>query len=171
MLDKFSSNEPLNKDTINNINETYEYIKGICKQHTDQEAISREPIPKLAYSHVNKHLLDGTKFFLDDLKLQQKVVTSKKFYKNLPTLLNRLENGIPPNAIEKSIDDRQPVDLAEIINAAWFHKISWQLPIFTDGKLNEEVYKLRNRMNNLTLKAIEYSHVEKTNQYKKVGIE
>jgi hypothetical protein len=75
--------------------------------------------------------------------------------------VDRLNNGIPPNAIERGVDERQPAEMVEIINAAWFHKIGWSETIFNkDQTFNENIYFLRNRMNNLTLKAIEYSDVE-----------
>ena len=53
------------------------------------------------------------------------------------------------------------MSLVEIINAAWFHRVSWENNIFIDGcRFNNDILELRNRMNRLTLKAIEFADIE-----------
>jgi len=62
----------------------------------------------------------------------------------------------------------------EIINAAWFHKISWEDDIFDKkGFFNDKICKKRDIMNRLTLKAIEYADLEKgfRDYYAKLGNE
>ena len=77
-------------------------------------------------------------------------------------LIERLENAIPPNAVENDIYNREPADMVEIINASWFYKISCTESILKQNKsFNENSYAWRDRLNNLTLKAIEYSDIEK----------
>ncbi|GBD93150.1 hypothetical protein BMS3Abin05_00733 [bacterium BMS3Abin05] len=86
---------------------------------------------------------------------------SSNTYTKLPELIERLENKIPPNAYEKKILQRKPASLVEIINASWFFKICCLNEVFNaDGTFNEENYAQRIRLNNLTLKAIEYSNLE-----------
>lgn len=82
-------------------------------------------------------------------------------YRYLPDLIERIRHGITPNAYEPSVGDRKVVSLVEIINAAWFYRISWGNDIFAnDGTLDKDILKLRNRMNRLTLKAIEFADIE-----------
>jgi hypothetical protein len=94
-------------------------------------------------------------------ELSVHIKTPDFMYRYLPHLIKRMELGITPNAFEPSLEDRKAVSLVEIINAAWFYKISWGNDIFdNNGVLNKDIFKLRDRMNRLTLKAIEYSDIE-----------
>ncbi|MBI5195951.1 MAG: hypothetical protein HZA10_06485 [Nitrospirae bacterium] len=82
--------------------------------------------------------------------------------KKIPHLIERLALGIPPNAYEKSVNEREPVNLTYIFNATWFYKISYAKKLIDEeGNLNEGIKNEQDRMNRLALKAIEYSDIEK----------
>lgn len=141
------------------ISEKFELIKNITGNTKDRETIEKDEVLKIVYAEIDKDIIEAKKVFSEELK--EKTVKSQDLYKRLHHLIKRLDNGIPPNAFENSINDREPASMVEIINAAWFHKISWEDQIFkTDGSFNEDICKKRDIMNRLTLKAIEYADIE-----------
>ncbi len=145
------------------INKIFDQITALSGGTEDNDIIESNPILRLAYSRIAEDLKAGTTYFFEDkeLKLKDEFVTSDQLYRNLGHLIERLEHEIPPNAIEKSVNDRRPADLVEIINAAWFYKISCHESILDgDKKFRGNSYVWRDRLNNLTLKAIEYSDIE-----------
>ncbi len=157
------------KENTERVNNRFNEIKKITESTEDIDRLNKDDIAKIAYDQIIKDLESGTKYFLETYKLNKYLVDKSSLYKNrnLRHLIERLESGITPNAIENSASDRQSADMVEIINAAWFYKIS--LPdIGNDPIAIEQRYKLKDRMNNLTLKAIEYSEIE-SNYRAKVG--
>lgn len=142
------------------VNEKYRFVEDICREKGDSAAISAQPIASIAYSRVEKGIQEGTKFLLEECHLGTKGrrATAKVLYKQMHLLVSRLDHSIPPNALERSINDRSQVSLVEIINSAWLHRASFASPVLgTDGNLNQELPKQRMRSNRLTLKAIELS--------------
>ncbi|HVG10436.1 MAG TPA: dCTP deaminase [Thermoanaerobaculia bacterium] len=141
------------------INEKFESVQRLCEQKTDFKKIS-EPIARLAYSRVEAGVREGTSFLLQDAGLGKKGrrATQGVVFRYMRVLMDRLDHGIPPNALEASVNDRTRVSLVEIINAAWFHRASLPSSVLTeDGVLNEDLVTQRKRANRLTLKAIEFA--------------
>lgn len=148
--------------TIQSVNERYELIKEITAKEDDKKIIRQDPITKIAYREIEKDITDATIHFKNNL-LGDSIIKSSDLYKRLQLLIERIDYGIPPNAYEDNINSREPATIVEIINAAWFHKIAWEEDLFNkkDASFNEDICKKRDRMNRLTLKAIEYSDIEK----------
>ncbi len=147
-------------ETTDIINGRFEAIKKITQDESDRKKIQDDPILKVAYKEVDEDVIEAQKYFQEQLK--DLIVKPSVLYKRLSHLVDRINNGIPPNAYENSINDREPATIAEIINAAWFHKISWEDEIFNrEGSFDESICKKRDMMNRLTLKAIEYADLEK----------
>lgn len=145
---------------IDNVNKRFELINEITLNESDKKAIQNDPILRIAYKEVDRNINESKKYFQEQLK--DSIIESSVLYKKLPHLVERINCGIPPNAYENLINDREPATIVEIINAAWFHKISWEDDIFeTTGYFNENICKKRDMMNRLTLKAIEYADLEK----------
>lgn len=144
---------------IEHVESQFKIIKEITKNKNDQDLIEKDQILKIAYNEINKHIDKAKTMFHDILK--DSLVKSSTLYKKLPHLIERLDIGIPPNAHEEILSDRVPATIVEIINAAWFHKITWKEKVFSkEGVFNENVLNKRDRMNRLTLKAIEYADIE-----------
>jgi len=147
--------------TLESVNKRFELIREITQNESDKKAIEDDPILKLAYREVDKDITKACLYFKERLK--DSIIEASVLYARLPNLIERIDNGIPPNAHESTISNREPASIVEIINAAWFHKISWEDCIFNkDGSFNEDICIKRDRMNRLTLKAIEYADIEKT---------
>jgi hypothetical protein len=166
ILDKSQEFFPLPKsifvseELIDSINKRFEIIKDITQNENDKTTIQDDSILKIAYREIDKNVTKATKLFKEQLK--NKIIKSSDLYRKLPHLIERIDNGIPPNACENSINEREPTTIVEIINAAWFHKIAWKDDIFDkDGSFNKDICKKRDIMNRLTLKAIEYADIEK----------
>jgi dCTP deaminase len=141
------------------VNGRYEMVQSLCQARSDVNRISA-PLAKLAYSKVEAGVREGTDFLLKDCGLGNKKnrATRETVFKNMATLIDRLDHDIPPNALERSINDRAQVGLVEIINAAWFHRASLLSPVLTqEGVLDENLIRQRKRANRLTLKAIEFA--------------
>ena len=144
------------------VNQLFAQIRTITSDRDDLNMIEKNKLWALAYKQIEADLTAGISFLLEDLKLRSELVTADKLYSKLSHLIERLENSIPPNAVESDIYNRQPADMVEIINAAWFYKISCTESILKqDRSFNENSYIWRDRLNNLTLKAIEYSDIER----------
>lgn len=145
--------------TINSVNQRFELIKKITHENEKKE-FQDDQILKTVYKEIDKNVSEAKEIFYKHL--EYKVIKPSALYKKLPHLIDRINNKIPPNAYEDSISNREPATIVEIINAVWFHKISWEDKIFhDDGSFNKDICKDRDRMNRLTLKAIEYADVEK----------
>lgn len=148
-----------NKNVREKINARFDLIKTISTSNDDMEVINRNPILSIAYKQVLNDISVATEEFRS--KLSGNLITPESLYRYLPHLIERLNNGITPNAYEPSVEDRKTVSIVEIINAAWFHRVSWEDNIFIDGGIfNKDILELRNRMNRLTLKAIEFADIE-----------
>ena len=93
-------------------------------------------------------------------------ITPDRLYSDIEHLVIRLEHGITPNAVEFSVEDRRPAELVEIINASWFFKIAFEKKLLKDnGEIDTSLFDRIDTINRLTLKAIEYSDIEK--EYKR----
>ena len=144
------------------VNERFELIKKLTIEKPDLEAIKKDPLVEIAYREIEKDIdafIKSTNYFKKELK--KKILTPPKLYKDIEHLVKRIKNGLPPNAVENSIEKRRPAELVEIINAAWFYKISSNERLLKkDGKINEEIFSKKETLSRLTLKAIEYSDIE-----------
>jgi len=148
-------------DTIHKVEEYYDFIKTLTGLPNVDELIKHDELTKLVYDKLPAWIDNGVDFLLNTKGLRNHLLTATELFENLPYLIERLENGIIPNAKEENINCRASASFAEIINSAWFYWLSKQEPVFSeDGSFNDEVYKARVRMNNLSLKAIEYSQLE-----------
>jgi hypothetical protein len=145
------------KKRADRINQRYDLVKEIIEQTTDIDAVQEQPVVAIAYRQVmplvqskRRHLLSGP--------LVRHRVKASQLYTTTRPLIERLDHGVPPNVILEDSTRSQPANLVQIINAAWFHKVSWEHTDFlTDDKTSEAWRTTRNRLNNLTLKAIEFS--------------
>ncbi len=141
------------------VNGQFELIKKITQIENDKNIIEKDQILKIAYKEIFKHIDKAKAIFRNTLK--DSAVKSTDLYRNLPHLIERLDIGIPPNAQEEIISERVPATIVDIINAAWFHKITWKDKVFNEtGVFNEKILINRDIMNRLTLKAIEYADIE-----------
>lgn len=146
--------------SIESVNKRFELIKEITQNEKDKKKFQDDQILKTVYKEIDKNISEAKEIIYKDL--ERKVIKPSVLYKRLPYLIDRINNKIPPNAYEDSISNSETATIVEIINAVWFHKISWEDKIFNDdGSFNKDICKDRDRMNRLTLKAIEYADVQK----------
>jgi hypothetical protein len=142
------------------VNRRLHFLEEIASNDSDKKEIEDDAYTKIAYVEIEQDLQEAK----PRLRKELSSLISTEFYDRLPHLVERLELGIPPNAWEISIDERQAATVLEIINAAWFHKLSWSDSMFDKiGNAESDIYKKRSRMNRLTLKALEYAFIE--NEY------
>lgn len=98
-----------------------------------------------------------------DTRLAGLSVSAAELYARVPALIDRLDHGLPPNAVEHGPGDRSPATLAEIVTAGWFQKICWEDRVFHDRHRNEESFSRRREdLNRLVLKAVDFAHLERT---------
>lgn len=151
----FSSTDA--SDRAKRVNEQYRFIEGICKEKSDSGVLSAHPLARIAYDKVEKSVQEGTDFLLKECKLTKHRSVGSSLYKHINFLIDRLDHDIPPNALERNINDKKKqVTLVEIINAAWLHRASIAAEVLDEsGMLSSHVTAQRKRANKLTLKAIE----------------
>jgi hypothetical protein len=132
-------------------------IEGLIADERDMKELQKNKLAAIAYREAEDEVSRGLEFLLSTCDLNAIRPDSQALYKAMPALIERLDNAIPPNAFEESLADRRIASFGEILNAAWFHRIS-QVPFH--GELSPlDAAVIRNRLNNLTLKAIEYSEL------------
>lgn len=147
------------KSVVISIMKRVNLIEEIAKEKFDKENIEKDPILNISYEEIGKDIVIAKEIYKEKLKALS--VKLSDFYKHLPHLIDKIDYGIPPNAYEKSINEREPATVVEIINAAWFHKLSWKDHLFDEkGNFRKEVCEKRDKMNRLALKALEYSDIE-----------
>ncbi len=151
---------------LKKVNSRYEVIKAFTSSLSDSVAINKNAVLEIVYREVEKSFIKTKEKIYEELISLNMVITPDLLYEKLHHLVERLDFEIPPNAYEPSINDREPAKLVEIINASWFHKISWEDAIFTDeGTFNKDMVNKRDKMNRLTLKAIEFAELEEKYRY------
>ena len=147
------------KKVVSNVNQRFKLIEDMVSKTTDREGIEKDEITKIAYDEIEKDIPLAKHMFEGELKTL--LVNPDNFYEHLSHLIERIDFGVPPNAFEKSIHERKTSSIVEIINSAWFHKLSWEDHLLKkEGDFNPEILEKRSRMNRLTLKALEYSDIE-----------
>ncbi len=141
------------------VNDRVSLIRDLAAKQSDRFEISKSRLAHLVYREVAAMVSAGNLFLTNTKGLGHQQATAVELYPRLPSLIERLDYNIPPNAIEDAIDPEQIATFAEILNAAWFKKLS--LPSFdpVTGQFDPVGVETRNLMNNLTLKAIEFAHL------------
>ncbi|ODS29825.1 MAG: hypothetical protein SCARUB_05070 [Candidatus Scalindua rubra] len=125
-----------NNNIRQKVNARFDLIKRISDSKCDREKIDQDPILSIAYKQISNDISTATVEFRT--RLLSNSITPDSLYRHLPHLIERINNGIPPNAYEPSVKHRETASLVEIINAAWFHRVSWENDIFTnDGTFNK----------------------------------
>lgn len=141
------------------VNDRLQLIRSMIAVESDTAEIARSPLAVRAYEEVAKTIQDGHAYLLDGCGLKAHRPPAVDLYERLPVLVERLDRRIPPNAFEQGVSDTRVASFAEILNAAWLHKVS-QSPFNRQaGQLDPDAVAARNLMNNLTLKAIEFAHL------------
>jgi hypothetical protein len=134
-------------------------IRRITLATNDHEGISPISVAQVVYNRLESDLKQGEAYLLQDRGLSTHLGDPKKTYERLAVLIERLDHRIPPNAFQDGATASPLPLFVEIINAAWFHKVSQ--PLLEPGSIGsvEDAIQTRNRTNNLVLKAIEYAHL------------
>lgn len=156
------------------IDELYEHISKLILENDlvniDFEKIKENEFLKnsleIAYKNIILLKPEIVDFILDIDEINKFRLNENSISNIIPKLILRLEDDLPPNAVESKISDRKNASVSEIINAAWFFYIKTFDSIFDNNNiLKEEMLEKNINLNNLVLKAIEYSELEKI--YKK----
>lgn len=135
---------------------------------SDEAGLQGVALARIAYEHVHETLPEARRFLTDAIKTKSHLFDEDALWSALPQLVDRLDHGIPPNAVEmdslrirksKRRTRKAPrsVGLVEIINSSWFHRI---VSASSGGSTNEPPEAARRRRNRLTLKAVEYAYIQ-----------
>ena len=141
------------------VNDRVLLVRSMVGIESDKAEISKSRLAVRAYAEVEKTVAEGHAYLLDDCGLKSHRPSAATLYERLPVLVERLDQRIPPNAFEQTVGDTRVASFAEILNAAWFHKVSMSPFDQSTGKLDPNGVAARNLMNNLTLKAIEFANL------------
>lgn len=140
------------------INQRVNAIRELTLLKNDEDAISRNWITRIAYDSIDE-AIPHLETFLGD-NYGDKFLTRGKLYSQIYPLVERLQLKLPPNAVESSPYHSRAADLEAIMNAAWFYRIAFLEHPFVEGQLDEKFQRDYQILNALTLKAIEYSHIQ-----------
>lgn len=141
------------------INAVVSVIRSLAAEKADEQALQRDPLVALAYRSLEKWLAAGKTHLKALLDAASAGANGTIIRQRLPTLIERLDQQLPPNEYDIPHGPPQRAGLAEILNAAWYHRLTW--PRTNDEQPLAErmatALDKRQAMNQLTLKAIEYS--------------
>ncbi len=155
--------EHFQKLLVEEVNSRYRLIQEIVDQRSDIEMIQQDRIADLVYGYIQEYyrsILNETSNL--EALLGNLVISPELLYSELRILIDRLRAGIPPNAVELSLAQRRCATIPEILNASWFFKIAYNESLFDDEDQSEEsTLRDRNILNRLTLKAVEFSNVQR----------
>lgn len=150
------------KPIYNNVSKGFKLVENIIQEKSDEQMLKSNDLLKIAYEEIENDLVNAKRLILIKLSELFLLLNPDSFYKNLSHLIEKIDFGVPPNPYENSISKRKPAAIVEIINAAWFYKLSWKYRLFDKkNQFNENIFSKRERMNRLALKAIEYADMEK----------
>jgi dCTP deaminase len=135
-------------------------IRAVASADSDMQALQRNKLTALCYRGVLAALDEGAAYLREDCGLSPVALDATTLYSSLGVLIERLDHGIPPNATSDVEFPPPPVSLAEILNAGWFHRLTWEdHTLAADGRIDEERVWERRALNRLTLKSIEFANL------------
>jgi len=147
-----------NDDIVRCFKEDMLEIKCLAKKKEGEDLVKKHPLAKIAYQEVQYLISDAVDFVKD--KTQDVLKWhDKKTLSQIPKLVGRLENGIPPNESVAEINEQDgiynthPAAIPAILISGWMYETYWQEKFNTDeadGKVM--TYKTMSR---LILKACE----------------
>jgi hypothetical protein len=146
-------------DRSRSVNEYLEAIRRLAEDDADLVGIGLDQLTKVCYDRVPKALEEATIHLVELCGVAGTAVAARTLYPQMPALIRRLDEGIPPNAISESTTSMENASMVAIINAAWFQRLASQKPISGDGEFSSEALRARRVRNALTLKAIEFSEL------------
>jgi len=173
ILQKRAKDLNLNSDSrANLVNSRITTLREIAAVTTDESVIAKNSLAEIAYTALQPYLDKCVNEIQS--KLGEHAFKEGQVRGTLPSLIERLDAGVTPNAEHDMPSHKfSRVGLVDVLNSAWYHKASLSVTPITpeDRELLEQVRAQRNR---LTLKAIEFvniteQYVRKPTRRKRVG--
>lgn len=135
-------------------------LAALAAEDSDKKAIETNALAKIAYKWVDASLSDAQAFAKQ--AVGSAVYEDAIFEAEVPDLVGRLKNGLPPNELGNSLNPRR-VDERSAILAAWLAVLEEsQSPTATTGSTDDVA-----RLNEKTLRALEYIVLER--EYREWG--
>ena len=152
-----------NQDIVKCFKEDMLIVKFLIEKKEGEHSVKKHPLAKIAYQEFQNIISDAVDFVKNNTHNVLKW-HDDKILNQIPKLVGRLENGIPPNESITEIDEQegiyntQPADIPAILISGWMYETYWQEKFEADEKIM--TYKTLSR---LILKACEdISNIEKT---------
>ncbi len=153
----YSSKIPL--QLRSNFDNFIKSIKNTVYNKSDEKNINEDDICSIVYNKLIFPQLKELKTSIDG-KINDYVLTEEILFKNIDKIIERIENQIPPNAIENAIDDHELCTIPLILNSSWIYNICYTGNVLVNGKINEDILHFKDLLDRITLKGIEFSFIE-----------
>ncbi len=127
---------------------------------TDDAVLKTRSDTSIAYEEVQRSISDGWEFIQS--KIPAEVACWRDTYNQVPALLERLDNRVPPSEIQSGTPpnfDVEPAHLSAILLAGWIYESSWTEESQTGGNRDTIDYFTLMR---LILKACEDSELRRS---------
>lgn len=144
-----------NKEIAQSFRSETERIKFLVDKKEGDKLVKSHKHAKIAYSEIDKVLPEAVAFVKSTIPADIGKWYDADTLEHIPDLVERLENGIPPNEIILEIDEKnekyktKPATLSGIILAGWIYETYWQEKFQGDNLMPY------NTMSRLLLKACE----------------
>ena len=154
----------IDKDISKCFKENMEQFSTLISKGEGAGLVQKHPQAKIAYQEVERLLPEMVKFVKTQLSEGIHKWHHKEITQQIPKLVERLKNGIPPNEIIIEINEMKddvryetkPAKLPAILIAGWIYETYWQKTFKENGDTMK--YKTMSR---LLLKACEDSRTTK----------
>lgn len=121
-----------NKEIAQSFRSETERIKSLVDKKEGDKLVKSHKHAKIAYSEIDKVLPEAVAFVKNTIPSDIGKWYDADVLEHIPELVERLENGIPPNEIILEIDEEnekyktKPATLSGIIIAGWIYETYWQ---------------------------------------------
>lgn len=140
--------------------EEMESIGDLVKESAGRELVKSHSLANIAYAEIDKLIADAAIFVKESLKDTVKWY-DEDVIKQIPDLIQRLSNGIPPSEVICEIDENEPLyktipaKIPAIFLAGWIYECSWQQNLNNEQKTIEKYMTI----SRLLLKACEDTEI------------
>jgi len=121
-----------NTEIANSFQREIQKIKSIVEKKEGDKLVKSHKHARVAYEKIDKILDDAVKFVKKTLPSNIEKWHDKETINQIPHLVLRLENGIPPNEVIEEISSdgdkysAKPASLTTILIAGWIYECYWQ---------------------------------------------
>jgi hypothetical protein len=145
---------------VQQLTERMNLLESLTSEVPDQHNIDRHLTLRIAYKSV-ADALPKVRLFLTEQFGAHSCPVDESFWADVFHLVGRLDRNIPPNEIIGPDGTMRIADIRRILNSGWLYKVTKLSSMYTNGIVETQFCDDLHILNNLVLKAVEMSDLQK----------